>query len=76
MMVDGMTVIGAGLALGIGAALLMVGMISRLLCGIQPTDPIAFAASAMALAAVAFVACLAPAARATRIAPASALRKE
>jgi len=73
---DGMRLIGAGLGLGIGAALVLTRMIATLLYGVQPIDPIAFAAAAIGLAVIALAACLIPASRATRVAPASALRNE
>ena len=72
----GMGLIGAGLLLGTAAAFPLTRLIDTLLYGVAPTDPIAFLAAASALAAVALLACLLPAARATRIAPASALRNE
>jgi putative ABC transport system permease protein len=73
---NGMTLIAIGLALGVGAAFALTGLVSTLLYGVKPTDPLAFATAAAALAGVALVACLIPASRATRIAPASALRNE
>jgi putative ABC transport system permease protein len=73
---NGMRLIGIGLAIGIGAAFVLTSLIASLLYGVKPTDPLAFAAAAAALALVALVACLVPASRATRIAPASALRNE
>ena len=72
----GMGLIGAGLLLGTAAAFPLTRLIDTLLYGVAPTDPVAFLAAASALAAVALLACLLPAARATRIAPASALRNE
>ena len=73
---DGMRLIAIGLILGVGCAFVLTGLIATLLYGVTPTDPMAFAAAAVALAGVALVACLVPASRATRIAPASALRNE
>ena len=66
----------AGLAAGLAAAALLARGIETLLYGVTPWDPVAFLGSAGALAAVALLACLLPAARATRIAPCEALRNE
>jgi len=46
------------------------------LYGVTPTDALTFATAALLLAAVALVACLLPASRASRIAPATALRND
>ena len=73
---NGMRLVGAGLLLGAAAAFPLTRLIDTLLYGVAPGDPVAFLAAAGALAAVALLACLLPAARATRIAPASALRNE
>jgi len=71
-----MGLIGIGLAAGVAAALGLTRLLETLLYGIQPSDPLAFGAAALALATVALAACLIPAARATRIAPSEALRNE
>jgi predicted permease len=76
MVRNGMGLIGIGLAVGVAAALGLTRLLETLLYGIQPTDPLAFGTAALALAMVALVACLVPAARATRIAPSQALRNE
>jgi putative ABC transport system permease protein len=73
---NGMGLIAVGLAAGLAAAALLARGIETLLYGVKPWDPVAFLASAAALAAVALLACLLPAARATRIAPSEALRNE
>jgi hypothetical protein len=73
---NNMALIGLGLVVGTGAALGLTRLIETLLYGVAPTDPVAFTAAALALASVALVACVIPASRATRIAPASALRNE
>ena len=73
---SGMALIGLGLALGAAAAVILTRLMATLLYGVRPTDPLSFAAAAAVLAVVALLACFIPASRATRIAPASALRNE
>jgi predicted permease len=73
---NGMALIAVGLALGVGAAVMLTRLMSTLLYGVRPTDPIAFGAAAVVLGAVALVACVVPASRAVRIAPGAALRNE
>ena len=51
-------------------------LIGTLLYGVRPTDLPSFAAAALTLVLVALAACLFPASRASRIAPAVALRNE
>jgi len=51
-------------------------LLSTLLYGVTPLDPVAFAAAPAMLAAVAMAACLAPALAAVRAEPAAALRHE
>jgi ABC-type antimicrobial peptide transport system permease subunit len=72
----GMLLIAGGLALGIGGALGLTRLLKGLLYGITATDLASFAAAAGLLAGVAVAACLIPAARASRIHPAMALRNE
>jgi ABC-type antimicrobial peptide transport system permease subunit len=71
-----MSQIAAGLAVGAVLAFPLARLIDNLLYNVKPGDPVAFLAAAFALALVALLACLGPAARATRVAPASALRNE
>ena len=73
---EGLTTTGAGLALGIIAALALTRTIESLLFGVTPTDLITFSAVVVLLAAVATLACYLPARRATGVDPMEALRQE
>ena len=66
----------AGLAIGVVAALAVTRLLSTLLFGVGPSDPLTFVAMATLLCAVAVVACAEPAHRATRVDPMVALRYE
>ncbi|HXF27313.1 MAG TPA: FtsX-like permease family protein, partial [Bryobacteraceae bacterium] len=65
-----------GLVAGIAAVLVMSRLISSLLYGITPHDPLALSLAVLILAAVAALASLLPALRASRIDPMTALRYE
>ena len=66
----------AGLVLGLGGALMLTRVVTRLLFAVEPTDPPTYVAVAIMLAVVAALACLAPARRAATIDPMRALRAE
>jgi ABC-type antimicrobial peptide transport system permease subunit len=68
--------ISIGAVLGLGGALLLSRLISSLLFGVSPTDPLTFAAVVVVLGAVAAPACLIPARRAAKVDPIVALRAE
>ena len=73
---EGLTVTIAGLALGLGAALLLTRLMQGLLFGIRPLDAPSFLAAPIILIVVALLACLVPARRAALVDPAEALRSE
>jgi predicted permease len=65
-----------GAALGLSAALAGARIMSSLLFDVKATDPLTFAGTTAILLGIAFIACVVPAGRATRISPASALKAE
>ncbi len=73
---QGLTLTGIGLVLGLVAAFSATSLISVLLYGISPTDPLTFAGISLLLLAVATLACWIPARRAARVDPMIALRYE
>jgi putative ABC transport system permease protein len=75
VIVNGMTLAGVGLALGLVGALGLTRLLGSLLFGVGARDPVTLAGSAAILAAVAFVACYVPARRAAAMDPLVALRE-
>jgi predicted permease len=65
-----------GLAAGLAVALLLTGVMRRVVYGITATDPTSFAGGAAVLFSASVVACLVPAWRACRLDPNRALREE
>ena len=73
---QGLALVSTGLVVGMTAAVALTHLISGLLFGVTPTDPITFAAVAAILLAVAVGAILLPALRATQVDPLTALHAE
>jgi putative ABC transport system permease protein len=73
---EGLTLAGAGLAVGLLASLGLGRAMRSLLYGVGALDPATFAAAAITALATTVVACLVPALRAARVDPIAALRAE
>jgi putative ABC transport system permease protein len=73
---NGMVLVLAGIAIGIAGALALTRFLTTLLFGVTPTDTLTFVIVSVVLLAVALIACLAPARRATKVNPLEALRYE
>jgi len=76
LLAQGLAAAAIGLGLGLVGAIGLSRLISGLLFGVEPTDPLCFLGSAIVLSVVALVAFLLPARRATVIDPMLALRTE
>jgi putative ABC transport system permease protein len=74
VMRQGLAVVAVGLGVGMALAWGVTRLIGSMLYGVSPTDPVTFAAVTGLLLAVAALACLIPATRATRVEPVTALR--
>jgi len=72
----GMSMVAAGAALGLLLSAATSRLLTRLLFGVPPVDPVTFAGAAALFAVVGLAACYVPARRATRIDPLTALRHE
>jgi predicted permease len=73
---DGLILAFVGIAIGIGAALGFTRLLSSLLYGVKPADPLTFAAVSFFIVAVAFFASYAPGRAAAKVDPAKTLRNE
>ena len=73
---NGMVLVAVGLGIGLVASYFVAGAMSALVVGINPRDPLTFAATPALLGTIALLASYVPARRATRIDPLLALRTE
>jgi ABC-type antimicrobial peptide transport system permease subunit len=73
---QGLVLTFGGIAIGLGAAILLTRVISALLFGVGPMDPVTYVAASAGLFAVAALATYLPARRASAIDPIIALRSD
>ena len=73
---DGSRVVLTGVALGAAAALMIGRLVTTLLTGVSPSDPITLITVGVLLGGVALAASYIPARRAARVDPITALRME
>jgi putative ABC transport system permease protein len=76
VVLEGMKPTLLGVAIGAGGALALGRVLSGMIYGVKATDPVTFLAVAVLLAAIALLASLIPAYRATKVDPMVALRYE
>jgi predicted permease len=76
VLTDGARMTVIGICIGLVAALGLTRLMSSMLFGVKPTDPLTFALVAVLLGAIALLACFVPAQRAMRVDPMVALRYE
>jgi predicted permease len=73
---QGARIVAAGVVVGLAAAFGLTRLLATLLFGVTATDAPTYAATSLAMVAVALAACLVPARRAARLDPVAALRHE
>jgi predicted permease len=72
----GIVLAAVGIAIGLAGAWMLTRLLSNLVYGVSPRDPVAFILAPLVLLAIAILATLLPARRATRIDPVTAMRAE
>jgi putative ABC transport system permease protein len=73
---EGMLLAAIGIAIGVGASLLLTRYLATMLYTVKPTDPAVFGSVGVVLAVAAAMGCWFPAMRATSVDPAVVLREE
>jgi putative ABC transport system permease protein len=73
---EGLKLSVAGILIGLAGALALTRVVASMFVGINPTDPLTYAAIIALFAVIAIVASLIPARRASRLDPMAAIREE
>ena len=73
---DGLRPIAVGVAIGIGGSAMLTRFLESILYQVKPDDPTIFACSIALIGTIGIVACLVPAAAASRLDPVVALRED
>ena len=73
---QGLLLLGMGVAIGVGGALVLTRFLSSFLYGIRPADPVTFGGVIIILTAIGLLASYIPARRAVRVDPMSTLRND
>jgi putative ABC transport system permease protein len=76
VLIQGARVIAVGLVIGLASALGLGRLITSVLFGVSPADPVVLGSVAVLLVLVGMVACVFPARKATRVDPVVALNQE
>jgi putative ABC transport system permease protein len=73
---QGLRLVGLGVALGVAGGAAVSRLLSSMLFGLSPFDPLAYVSVSLFLIVVALLACWIPARRATKVDPMIALKHE
>lgn len=73
---QGMGLTAIGIAVGIAAAIASMRLMTSLLFGVSPMDPVTYSLATVAVAAIAWLACYLPSRRVSAVNPVTALRAE
>jgi ABC-type antimicrobial peptide transport system permease subunit len=76
ILIESLGLVAAGVAIGVPAALAAARLVSSRLFGVTASDPVTLTSATLSMAAVAALAGLVPAVRASRVDPMVALRCE
>ncbi|MHB1194836.1 MAG: ABC transporter permease [Longimicrobiales bacterium] len=74
VLADAAIIVGGGTLVGLTGALILSALLQRWLFGIEPVDPVSYAAAALLFSLVALLACWAPTRAATRADPVEVLK--